>query len=91
MEIQKVKDASDGGYIITLMNGTVLNTPGDTANRHYQEVQDWINNGNIPNPVGSLPGPSRTSPLTSKEWEEILVAKSIITAADIVTKKNTRA
>ena len=44
MEIQTVQNARDGGYLI---NG-VLAVPNDLANRHYQEVQAWIAEGNTP-------------------------------------------
>lgn len=46
MVIEKVKLAEDGSYIV---NGSihVPNTPG---NRHYAMVQEWIANGNTPEP-----------------------------------------
>jgi len=34
------------GYLV---NGS-MSVPNDTGNRHYQEVQDWIALGNIPEP-----------------------------------------
>ena len=33
-------------YKVTYSDGTILSVPVDTKNRHYQEVQDWIADGN---------------------------------------------
>ena len=33
-------------YIVTYDNGTVLQVPHDTANRHYQEILEWVAEGN---------------------------------------------
>jgi len=43
MTIQTVK-IQEHGYLI---NGT-MSVPNDPANRHYQELLDWINDGNTP-------------------------------------------
>ncbi len=51
MDIQTVKDSGDGGYLV---NGA-LSVPNDPANRHYQAVQDWIGEGNIPAPADPEP------------------------------------
>lgn len=32
-------------YKVTFNNGTVLFAPHDTANRHYQEILEWVANG----------------------------------------------
>jgi len=45
MEIQTVK-LQDEGWLI---NGA-MSVPNDPANRHYQIVQDWIVDGNTPEP-----------------------------------------
>ena len=34
-------------YIVTYDNGTVLQVPHDTANRHYQEILEWVENGGV--------------------------------------------
>jgi len=46
MTIETVK-LQDSGYLI---NGN-MSVPNDPANRHYQELLDWINEGNMP--IGS--------------------------------------
>ena len=89
--IQAVKDKLDSGYIATTTRGEELHVPNDPANRHYQQVQDWIALGNTPDPADPPLGPDKTAPLTSREIEELLVAKGVITLADVTTKKNTRA
>lgn len=43
--ITTVKIAGDG-YLVD----TSLQVPNDPANRHYQQVQDWIAEGNTPEP-----------------------------------------
>ena len=44
MTISTVKLQESGGYLI---NGN-MSVPNDPANRHYQELLDWINEGNTP-------------------------------------------
>ena len=50
--IQSVKKLNDfitnvlGGYEITLKDGTKLSVPLDENNRHYQEIQQWVAEGN---------------------------------------------
>ena len=50
--IQSVKKLNDfitnvlGGYEITLKDGTKLSVPLDEDNRHYQEIQQWVADGN---------------------------------------------
>ena len=33
-------------YKITLSDGKILFVPHDTANRHYQEILEWVAEGN---------------------------------------------
>jgi|TARA_X000001316_G_C918645_1_gene32784 hypothetical protein len=33
-------------YIVTYDNGTVLQVPHNEANRHYQEILEWVAAGN---------------------------------------------
>ena len=47
--IKSVK-LQESGYKVTYEDGTILFVPNDPANRHYQEVQEWINAGNEPEP-----------------------------------------
>ena len=55
--IQSVKLAQGSGFVVTLDDGTVLHVPDDTGNRNRREVQDWINDGNMPLPADPLPSP----------------------------------
>ena len=32
-------------YKVTLQDGTIWTVPHNTANRHYQEIQEWIADG----------------------------------------------
>ena len=34
------------GYKITLQDGNMIYVPLDTANRHYQEILEWVAEGN---------------------------------------------
>ena len=34
------------GYRVTFTDGTISNVPHDTANRHYQEILEWVAEGN---------------------------------------------
>jgi hypothetical protein len=46
MNIITVKIQSAGWLI-----NDVLSVPDDSANRHYAEVQQWINDGGVPDPL----------------------------------------
>ena len=46
MDIQTVK-LQENGYLV---NGSIF-VPDDPGNRHYREVQEWINAGNTPEPI----------------------------------------
>jgi len=35
-----------GGYEITTPEGTKISVPLDENNRHYQEIQEWVADGN---------------------------------------------
>jgi len=59
MEVKYLADIeTPTNYTGYLVDGT-LNVPMDTGNRHYQEVQEWIAQGNKPEPA-----------YTKKELEE---------------------
>jgi hypothetical protein len=42
--ITSCKSQESGGWLV---NGT-MSVPNDPANRHYQDILDWINEGNTP-------------------------------------------
>ena len=52
MDITTVKLTEDG-YVV---NGSIY-VPDDPANRHYQEIQVWIGEGNTPDPADVIPPP----------------------------------
>jgi hypothetical protein len=39
-------DNNHNGYRVTFIDGTISNVPHDTANRHYQAIQEWVAEGN---------------------------------------------
>ena len=47
-EIEKIYDADNNhfGYEMRLTDGRILNVPLDPANTEYQEIQQWISEGN---------------------------------------------
>jgi hypothetical protein len=47
-EIEKIYDAENNhfGYEMRLTDGRILNVPLDEANTDYQEIQQWISEGN---------------------------------------------
>ena len=50
--IQSVKKINNlinnqlGGYEITIIDGTKISVPLDENNRHYQEILEWVADGN---------------------------------------------
>ena len=54
MTIQKVTNAKTSwedasvvtSYTLEYADGIILSVPLDTANRHYQEIQEWVADGN---------------------------------------------
>jgi len=59
MIINQVKQTPEGGY---QLNDNIF-VPADPANRHYQMIQDWIADGNQPEPADP-------EPVVDKEAEE---------------------
>lgn len=56
MTIQSVKNTLDGGvFLVTLDDGTTLNVPNNTANRHRQELQAWVDGGGVIAPADPAP------------------------------------
>jgi len=33
-------------YVVTLTDGEIMQVPQDTENRHYQEILEWVAEGN---------------------------------------------
>ena len=76
-----VLDTETGGHI-----------PNDSGNRHWQEYQEWLVEGNTPDPKAVPPAPSTENLLSRSDdkmirtidWIlETLVAKGVITLAEI--------
>lgn len=40
-------DNNHNGYKVTFTDGTISIVPHDTANRHYQEILEWVENGGV--------------------------------------------
>lgn len=56
MTIQSAKNTPAGNtFLVTLDDGTVLNIPDDTANRHRQELQAFIDDGGVIAPADPAP------------------------------------
>ena len=41
-----IDDASVNAYIVAVIDGVTMTVPMTTDNRHYQEIQDWVDAGN---------------------------------------------
>ena len=41
-----IDDASVNAYIVAVIDGVTMTVPMTTDNRHYQEIQDWVADGN---------------------------------------------
>ena len=46
MNITLAKYGFDNACIIATIDGIEMVVPLDTANRHYQEIQEWVAEGN---------------------------------------------
>ena len=44
--VKELIDTSKNQYMIVVNDGERMSVPLDPANRHYQEVQDWVSDGN---------------------------------------------
>ena len=45
-KIYSTDDSSVFNYKVILQDGTEWTVPHDTANRHYQEILEWVAEGN---------------------------------------------
>jgi len=43
---KKYNEDSTFNYEVTYQDGTAWTVPHDTANRHYQEILEWVSEGN---------------------------------------------
>ena len=44
--VEKIYDGTEFTYKVILEDGTQWSVPHDTANRHYQEILEWVAEGN---------------------------------------------
>ena len=59
MHIQTVKNRLDGMYDVVFVGDIIVYpVPNDPSNRHCQEVQEWIAEGNIPGAADAFPDPT---------------------------------
>jgi len=47
--VEKTYDINNNhnGYRVTFTDGTISNVPHNEANRHYQEILEWVENGGV--------------------------------------------
>ena len=41
-----IDDASVNAYVVAVIDGVAMTVPIDTDNRHYQEILEWVAEGN---------------------------------------------
>ena len=44
--VEKIYQGESFSYKVILQDGTEWSVPHDTANRHYQEILEWVAEGN---------------------------------------------
>ena len=44
--VKDIADTSKNHYMIVVKDGVTMSVPLDDANKDYQEVQDWVAEGN---------------------------------------------
>ncbi len=68
------------------------NIPDDSDNRDYSDYQDWLAEGNTPDPTDPPPTPPapEDTPLTAEDVERLFLAVPGITQAKIDTAKRDR-
>lgn len=71
---------TDNGYLI---NGS-LSVPNAEGNRHYQAVQEWIAQGNTPEPADIIPEP------TAQEQFDARLASDPILSAIVAEIESTQ-
>lgn len=58
MAILSAKNTLDGAtFLVTLDDGTVLHVPDVAGNRDRQELQEWVDDGNVIAPADPAPPP----------------------------------
>ena len=44
--VKELIDTSKNHYMIVVKDGVTMSVPLDPANRHYQDIQKWVADGN---------------------------------------------
>ena len=44
--VKDITDSSKNQYMIVVNDGVTMSVPLDPANRHYQDIQKWVADGN---------------------------------------------
>ena len=45
--VEKIYQGTEFTYKVIYTDGTEWSVPHDTANRHYQEILEWVENGGV--------------------------------------------
>lgn len=69
---------TDSG-VLRLTDGAHI--PNDPGNRDWREYQDWLAEGNMPNPADPPPGPTPAE--TAKEIMRARAEQSAVTVKDL--------
>ena len=45
--VKKIYTDNEFNYEVTFVDGTISFVPHNKANRHYQEILEWVENGGV--------------------------------------------
>ena len=77
MTIQSAKPNTDGGgFIVTLDDGTTISVPDDLSNRHKQELQTWLDDGNTLGPAD----PPTPAPTNDEIYDRVIQNRKVFKA-----------
>ena len=68
--------------VVTLDDGTVLHVPDDFGNRHRQELQDWLDDGNTLGPADPPPPPPTNDEIYDQVIQNRKVFKGYVLAVN---------
>ncbi len=81
MDILSAKDTSNGdGFIVTLVDGTLLSVPNNPLNRYHRKLMDWVTAGNTIAPADPLPSPPTKAEIYDRTIKNSKLLKVLILA-----------